>query len=243
LCWISLALAHFYSGRGEEAWAAVESAEPLVGNDLFREAIWLMCVGPVVQATDPGSVTQYTDRFSQVTAQLGAPLWIAFSTGVAGFEHLFSGRPLEALRAFDECLRLCEDTGTTARTVALLGLAMTAPQLDSDEAPIILRDALAQLCETNNWSYMWQAIENLAIHWVRTGAQGAGAVVLGHLEAHGRANAMFVIHRAQAADILRAHPETADAQARGAAMTRDQLVAYILDQLDEHGERTEHIPV
>jgi len=236
LCWIALTMAYLYTARGEEALAAVTFAESLVGDDLYREGSWLMCAGAVASATDPGSVPGYRHRFRGVAAVLEAPLWLAQASSATGLDLWLSGRPREALPAFRECLRLCEDTRTTAANTAFLGLALTAPQLDDDVAPKILRDSLTQLYDLNNWGYTWQAIENLAIHWVSTGALEPGAVAIGHLEAHGRTNAQFVTLRAEVVDILRAHPETADAQARGVAMTRDQLVAYILNQLDDPTE-------
>ena len=153
--------------------------------------------------------------------------------------HLDQGRLRDALQLFQEALRLCDDTRTTARHLALLCLAQAAIVLDDHDAPNIVQDALSQMRDANLWIWIWNAVESLAIRWVRSGLLESGSVILGHLEANGHAHVYYSGSRAEALDILRAHPEMSDAQARGAAMTRDQLVTYILGQLDDGTARPE----
>jgi len=239
LCWLALAIALVSSARGDEAMAAVRSAQVFVGEDAYREVVWLIVATLVARFFDPAAIPQYNARFGEVAAALGAPLWIASHLCSTGSHHLLDGRPGEARRDYQEALRLCEDTKTTARGTALVGSALAAVALDHDEAPKIFRDTLGELYEMNSWLGVWMAIEELLIDWVLTGALEPGAVAAAHLEAHGHAHPTFAIRRAEATAILRAHPETADAQTRGTAMTRDQLVTYILNQLEVSTERSE----
>jgi hypothetical protein len=145
---------------------------------------------------------------------------------------LYDGRPREALAAFQEVLRLCEDTPCQARTAALGGVARAAAEL---EMPELCRDAFRQLYDTHSWMPVWVTLEHLGLHWVETSRLECGAVVLGHLDAHRPRFQSFAARRAAALEVLRAHPETSGAQARGAAMTREQLVEYVLAQLDAAG--------
>jgi hypothetical protein len=142
---------------------------------------------------------------------------------------LYDGRPHEALAAFQEVLRLCEDTPCQASGFALGGIAQAAAELD---APELCRDALRQLCDAHSWMGVWIALEHLGLHWVETSRLEPGATVLGHLDAHRPVAQNRAARRAAALEALRAHPATSGAQARGAAMTREQLVEYVLGQLD-----------
>ena len=56
-------------------------------------------------------------------------------------------------------------------------------------------------------------------------------MLLGHLEANNIRYAHFVEQRRDAVAALRARGDAEDRLARGAALERDQLVAYALDQL------------
>ena len=241
-CWLALAVAMVSSGRASDALDALRSAEALVGADPYNEGVWLMCARFVSHAVDPESMPGYHDRFGALSTAVGAPLWIAMHLSVTGLDLVWSGKPHEARRLIQEGLRLCEETRTTARGVALIGLALAATAIDDDEARLELRDALVELHGLNDWNGVWIAAENLAIHWIRVGALEPGAVVLGHLEANGRSQALLLPARAAAIDVLRADTEAARAQARGASMTREQVVAHILDCLDDPARRSEADP-
>jgi predicted ATPase len=232
-CSLALGMACGSMGRGEEALEAVRSAEPLVGDDPYRQGAWLQVAIGVSFSTDPGAARRYNARFAELAAALGAPLWLAMATNNDAVNLLFDGRPREALAAFQEVLRLCEDTPCMARTNALGGIASAAAELD---APDLCRDALRQLYDAHRWMGVWIALERLGFHWVETSRLEPGAAVLGHLDAHRPVAQSRAARRAAALEVLRAHPETSGEQARGAAMTREQLVEYVLAQLDAGGD-------
>jgi hypothetical protein len=102
-----------------------------------------------------------------------------------------------------------------------------------------VREAFHELAAANDWLGIWSVVETLTVHWVLTGALERGAVGIGYLRAHRQTR--FGSSRAEAVAILGAHSETAQAQARGAAMTRDQLVAYIADQIGPSKRSDDHI--
>ena len=57
-------------------------------------------------------------------------------------------------------------------------------------------------------------------------------MILGHLDAAQRHCAAMADRRAKATAAVTQHPDGARWMARGAALTRDQLVEYVLEQLD-----------
>jgi hypothetical protein len=245
-CWLVSAMVETSSARPQEALMALATAESFIGGDRYRLATWLQVAAMVAQGGDPGSMPGYHARYRELAITSEAPLWISIGSSLTGMAHLYSGQSQEALRDFQEGLRLCEDTRTMARFLALAGSAMAATNLDDDHATSILRGAFHELAAANDWLGMWAVVENLTVHWVLTGALAAGAVGIGYLAAHHHAIAPFGASRAEAVAILEAHPETAEAQARGAVMTRDQLIAYVIDQLgpakrtDEYADNTTH---
>jgi hypothetical protein len=76
-------------------------------------------------------------------------------------------------------------------------------------------------------------LEIVAIYWAFSGTLEPAAVVLGHLEAHDRhhPNPRIRRDRARARDLVRRLPDAENHLARGNAMTREQLLAYVLEQL------------
>jgi hypothetical protein len=115
--------------------------------------------------------------------------------------------------------------------LTLLSLAMLAAMIDSDDANPSFHDALTRLLATRTWALVWVVMEALALYWARVGRDEPAAVLLGHLEANHIRYAQFVEQRRDAVAALRDRSDAEDHLARGAALERDQLVAYALDQL------------
>jgi hypothetical protein len=78
---------------------------------------------------------------------------------------------------------------------------------------------------------LWVVIEALALYWARVGREEPAAVLLGHLEANNIRHAQFVEQRRDAVAAVRAGSDSEERFARGAALGRDQVVAYALEQL------------
>ena len=115
--------------------------------------------------------------------------------------------------------------------LTLVSLGVLAAMTDSDDTDPSLHDALTRLLATRNWVLVWIVMEALALYWARVGRDEPAAVLLGHLEANNIRYAHFVEQRRDAVAALRARSDAEDRLAHGAALERDQLVAYALDQL------------
>jgi predicted ATPase/class 3 adenylate cyclase len=234
-CWGAQALAYSASGREGDALAALRDAESLVGDDAYTLGAWLQMALPVAGA-DHATRASLIARFQELATTCGAPLWRAIAKANTGWDLFLGGRPREARDAFREALRLLEDVRPGTRAMFLAGLAEASAALDDDETPGALRFALGDAYALRIWWPVWSTVELVSLYWVRSGMLEPGATSLGHLEAQGHANPGYGALRAEAITVLDAHPDLAEARARGAAMDRDELVAYVLEQLDRRGD-------
>jgi predicted ATPase/class 3 adenylate cyclase len=78
----------------------------------------------------------------------------------------------------------------------------------------------------------WTGLEALAIHLAKTGRVEQAAVIFGHLDYNNRHTADMVALRAPADAAVGALPDASGLKGRGAAMSRDDAVAYALAVLD-----------
>jgi hypothetical protein len=92
---------------------------------------------------------------------------------------------------------------------------------------------VSRLYEVREWVNVWLTIESLVAWWARSERLEQAAVALGYLDAEQRHWAT-ADRRAKAAAAVTQDPDGARWMARGAALTRDQLVEYALEQLDPH---------
>jgi hypothetical protein len=228
MCWVALASSYISSARAAEALEVLGRAEALVAEDPLCLGAWLQAAYIVALGTDPVSARRYTARFIEFAAALDAPLWLAQATVAEGFNLLFDGRPGEALDACQEGVRLTEGTQCTARTTGLLGIACAAAELDFSE---VVASALRELYEVHSWQQLWIALEYVGIHWVEAGRYAQGTAVLRHLDSQGRAALALSARRAATIAALATRPDTPGAARASAAMTREQLVGFVLAQL------------
>ena len=101
------------------------------------------------------------------------------------------------------------------------------------EAPRVHREALARLYDTRNWGQVWRALPHRASYWTTMGKLEPAAVLFGHLDAH-----RYLLAdqdqqvRSASLETVRATAGADRATARGAGMDRDQIVAYVLAELE-----------
>ena len=110
---------------------------------------------------------------------------------------------------------------------APLWLAVRAP---SDQRPVLYREVLHRLYADRHWLDLWVAIESLAAHWASTGRSAHAAVLLGHLDSRGRGHVALARRRARISVALSSTQP--DYMAQGAAMDREELVRFALDELE-----------
>jgi hypothetical protein len=94
-------------------------------------------------------------------------------------------------------------------------------------------EAIALLHELREWANLWLTVESLAAWWADTGQLEQAAMALGHLDATGRRFMDLADRRARAIAAVRAHPQSRSWLTAGARADRDELIEYVLNELDK----------
>ena len=116
--------------------------------------------------------------------------------------------------------------------LTLVSLGVLAAMTDSDDADPALHDALTRLLATRNWVLVWTVMEALALYWARAGRDGTGR----RAPRPPRSTTTSATRTSSSNAAKPSPPSEPAATPRtashdGAALERDQLVAYALDQL------------
>lgn len=93
-------------------------------------------------------------------------------------------------------------------------------------------DAITLLHDLREWANIWLTVESLATWWASVGRLEPAARVLGYLRAAGRGYLELEERRARAVAAIEAHPEHEAWLGLGAATDREQLIGYVLDELE-----------
>ena len=173
---------------------------------------------------------------------LDAPFERAHTTYFRGYAELALGDKTEAIRWFQTCSRLADGTGPFMESVAMYASAEASALGGDPNAPQIFRDAIEQMHSARNWHILWLLLEVLAHHWVLTSRHRPGAVILGHLQAHGQANAAVRSDRQTAIRKLATIPGSEQWLAEGAVTDREELLSQTLMQLEIAIRDSEALP-
>jgi hypothetical protein len=113
-----------------------------------------------------------------------------------------------------------------------IALRAAAPGFDMD--PIAAyQEAITILRDLQEWFNLWMVVESLGTWWSRTGKLEQAATAFGFLDNTGPGHHTIAQRRAKAARLVDAHPDAPRWRADGAAMSRDQVISYCLEQLGE----------
>jgi hypothetical protein len=222
--------AYISLARPQDALAVLDAVRP---SDPQALTLWL---GVRVAAAWGAS----RDELAQIAGQLeelaqagvgGFPpprLLAPFARGVA---HLVAGDAALARDAFEQYLALAEDTTVFQQLQALHCIACAAAAMRADDAEAVFYRAVWQHHDQRLWMYQWIVIENLAIYWADTDKADQAAVLLGHLDANHHAHSIFITDRDRIRHRLTTDRQHAAALARGAHITRDELIDWTLNEL------------
>jgi hypothetical protein len=132
-----------------------------------------------------------------------------------------------------EARRRAEHAGPYPQALVawVIALRAAAPGIDTDPTAAY-RDAVTRLHDLREWGNLWLTIESLAAWWARTGKIEQAARTLGFLEATGHRFMDLARRRERALATVKADPQGESWLATGASTDRDQLITYLLDQLE-----------
>jgi predicted ATPase/class 3 adenylate cyclase len=233
-CRTVIAVDPLYSGRGELSWAAWQTLnqniDPVDAPFLASHTAAFAAVVAVTGA-DPASAPQLVATAQRLAAPLANPSLDAIVAWAAGVVELDSRRYDIAGDYLSRALALAEKSGNLFQQgLITLSLSFLAVRSDSDNADRSLLKAVARLYENRDWLHTWPVVKALALYWLKTDRLEWGAVVLGHLQAHDTRVATFLAQRQQAQAALASTPEAELWMSRGAALEREELLAFILDK-------------
>jgi hypothetical protein len=232
ICWqtkISSDAALGLSDQVRDEFSNFVSAAEAV-DDPYTAAIELALAA--LFATDTDEAARCVEIAQSRAAGLANPsLAVIMGMGEASALDAAGDRAASAA-VLREARRHAEAAGPYPKAIIAWSIAVraAAPGFGIEPGPAY-RDALALLHDLKEWANLWFVVESLATWWARAGVTESAATVLGHLDRIGRGNSTIAHRRARAAELVDAHPDAARWRAEGAAMSRDELIAYCLANL------------
>ena len=236
-CWFALCVGNFYSGRGDLMWSCVQGmiAAGRSSESDFRRAMAEAGAisGAVMFDTDESHALAESAQAAATRLRNDTLIgYLAYQTGnAAAYVDDYDRAFADYRRALD-----CADR-TGNRVVDVLAssmMAVRADQADWEDPGAIFRDTLGRLYANKVWSRTWMLGGGLAEWWASTGRINGAAVLVGFLDRHDPDPVVLVAEqRVRARSIVDAHTESSQLLAEGAAMSRDEIVAYCLDRLSD----------
>ena len=235
ICWFQLMVALLLNGRIDEAVAAAQQAEAgLEHTDDPYANYWVRFgQGALAVVTDPAALPEAEARILEVANRYGAP-WMMIGAEQARAElSLNSNDHGGALVAARKAYSLALET-RSALDENIAGWQVIAALLaPTDSVPTPeCRQILARVLDRRSWFSVWTILEVIANNFARVGYTEAAATIVGHLVTQpNNGSALTTGSRHQTLDIVRRNDGADEWMATGAAMTRDEIGVYTLDQL------------
>jgi predicted ATPase len=246
-CWAALTWANIAWGRATQARHPARSAQTAVVNnsDPFVQAWAHVAIIEDAFSSDSAAVAEHVNRYARWAHTIGATALLAGAAFYQGqlkltVEHSRDGQGVLAL--YRDGLALARKAGDLNNEGKnLVGVAIAATRFRTPDASAVCREAITRLYDTRHWSLAWIAIDVVARWLAAIGRLEEAAVIYGHLDLHQPVwdNVAGRRGRSRGLEIVRQHPRADQLMARGAALDRDQIVAFVLDQLDAADETAE----
>ncbi len=241
-CWSVLVLNDVASGRRIQAQEDARHAQVAAAHDpdLFVEWWVLFAIIEVAFYNGLAAVPDLLTRLTAVSATIGAPSLRARSLFCQGRQRMWADAVPDiegALSCYREGLAVARETNDlSAENLNMIGIMYAETRLREPNAGETCREALKGYRDTRHWTVFWLALGAVTWWWRTTGKLEALAVVCGHVDAHHPVWRDSDAHHEELQAAHR-HPDADDLMARGAAMDRDQLVAFVVDQLAMQSSR------
>ncbi len=235
-CWSVLVLNGVVTGRRVEAHEHARHAQVAAASVPDSVVEWwvLFAVVELAFGDDLAALPDLLTRLAAVSATVGAPSLRARSLVCQGRLRMWATATPDvegALGCYRRGLAVAREThDVNAENLNLVGIMYTETRLGDVHAGETCREAITRFSQTRHWTLFWLALGAVTSWWRRTDRLAALAVVYGHLDAHHPApHSGDASHEERQAALQ--HPDAAELTARGAAMDRDELVSFVIDQL------------
>jgi hypothetical protein len=225
--------------------AAVEAektarAEAFACSDAFTGGFLTSLVNTTLRS-DPSEALHIVERARSRVAHLHNDTLDSIHTFFEGLVALSSGDPNQALRRFEQAVDLCERASNPmAGRLALTHLAIRSVAHASPErAAALLRSAITWYAEQHSLLFLHIAMTGTGSWAARGGHPADAARILGFLNRHDPGGWQTIADvRTELNQYVGALVDPGPWLAEGAAMTRDQMVAFCLDVLTNGSGRS-----
>jgi tetratricopeptide (TPR) repeat protein len=235
MCWFQIGLVLLMRGRLDEAIAAARQAEAALAHtdDPYANYWVRQGLGGLAQITNPAAMPDAMARFLDVVHRHGAP-WMMIGAEQMRAEICMADNDYEgSLDAARRAHSLALETRSAVDEL-LAGFRIIAAVLAPLDAVLTpeCRQIFTRMLDTRSWFSIWAAVEAISNNLARTGRTQAAATIVGHLATHENTwdGQVFGL-RQQTLDLVGLDDCADEWMANGAAMTRDEIAAYTLDQL------------
>jgi predicted ATPase/class 3 adenylate cyclase len=238
-CWSVLIAASLAAGDHITARTAAHycvHAIATTSSDRFAVATLLAYLAEVAFVCDLPSIEPRVARLVSFAEQTGAPSILAWAAYYEGRVKLWVRQPRDsdgAIASYRRGLEWARVAGDVSHAnVNLNGIVFATMELRGPEVCDVLQETISRFYDTRDWLKTGIALVALS-SWLETvGNTEAATIILGHLDTH-RTPWRNIDDRLTSLRGSRDHPDADMLIARGAAMDRDHLVAFALEQLTQ----------
>jgi len=238
VCWSSLVSANLAAGHHIEAQYAAGRGSQAAGRSGDRFAsVWAQShVVTAAFEVDVAAVGGHLARLASLAELTGAPSLLARVAFFQGRVKLWLQQPSDpegALASYRRGVEWARMAGDVAHeNWNLMGIVFAQAAIRSPDVGDVFREAITHLYDTRDWVGIWVAMIPLSSWLESSGNAEAAAIIFGYLEAH-RTPWRGIDGRLQSLRAPHQHPQADQLITHGAAMDRDQLVAFALEQLTD----------
>lgn len=178
-----------------------------------------------------GELHRHGDRLAEIAARFGTPAMLASARFYQGFAELYGERPDPgaAVCHHAEGVRLGRRAGAELpESQNLHGVCQAKLAAGADDLAPACGDAIGRLFELRYWLYLWPVVDIAALVLAER-HHPVAPVVLGHVTAHVRP--WHAEPRATALRLVGDADDLDERFAEGAAASRDEVVALLLEAL------------
>jgi predicted ATPase/class 3 adenylate cyclase len=235
-CLYGAFMANWYSGDIERGWDYVQQGAEVAQASSHRFDLLSALGGRAVAAgtvAAPDLAPSYIEELQALIDELGSVAAAAFGSWVSSRAMSQHGDSARVFADLQRARDLADHPSLRwIQTVTWLSQGLQRLQRlrrTDAEASQALGAAIQQFHLASDWLHVWVTVEAAAIHLKRRDESDTAAVIAGYLDRHERQHSMFVEDRRELSHNSQQSYTTETA--RGAAMTRDEIIQFTLESL------------
>jgi predicted ATPase/class 3 adenylate cyclase len=231
LCLMAATQSAYFDRHTSDCVHYLHALTAFVGDDLqlINHAGLVSTLHAAFVAEDLQWAAQLASRHAAAAEMIGSPLWLAYASSSATAVALAAKDHQNVIAAATRALGFARQAGCGALEAAILSLLCPAvAAADERTFPILARQAITTTIANRYWHSLVWILEPLAHYWAHHDQRAEAAIVLGYRDT---TTGPAIPELEPSLDDVRHDPRLAPASARGRQMTRDELLAFVLEHL------------